>query len=73
MITKFQIEHWDLNFDAKVFRNQLSGHAQTFPPGYRKLEDIFYRLPGSSAQKEQFENKTCLTSQPMDFEYVLFE
>ena len=39
--------------------NQLSGHAQTFPPGYRNIQEISQHLQGSSAQEEQ-QKKTML-------------
>ena len=34
----------------------FSGHAQTFPPGERLfLKDVYHRLRGYRAQKEQLE------------------
>ena len=53
MITKLQIEHWDQNYNVEVFRpsNHLSGYAQTFPPGYRNIQDVFHRLRGPERQK----------------------
>ena len=40
MITKCQIEHWDQNYNVKVFRpySHLSRDAHTFPPGDRNLQ-----------------------------------
>ena len=37
---KIEIEHWGHNSNIEVFRpySHLSGHAQTFPPGYRNLQ-----------------------------------
>ena len=53
MITMIQIEHWDQKVNVNVFRpqNHLSGHAQTFPPGYRNLQQISHRLRGPTAPK----------------------
>ena len=54
MITKVQIEHWYKSYNITVFgpENYLSGHVQTFPPGYLNIQDVSYRLRGSKAQKE---------------------
>ena len=62
MITKFQIERCDQNYNVKVFRpeNHISGHTQTFPPGYRNIQDCPHRLQGSRAQKEQLKQLNML-------------
>ena len=57
MITKFQVKHWAQNSYVKVFRprKHLSGHAQTFPPGYRNIKETSHRLQGGArAKQEQF-------------------
>ena len=45
---KFPISHWDQNSNVKAFwpYNNLSGHAQTFPPGYRNFQECSHRLQG---------------------------
>ena len=52
-IAQFQIEHRDQQYNAKVFRpqNHLSGHAQTFPPGYRSIKEKSFRLQGAQSSK----------------------
>ena len=55
MITKFQIEHWEHNYNLKVFRSQnnLSRHEQTFPPGYRNLQDCSIACRGLEQLQKQ--------------------
>ena len=75
MITKFQIEPWDHSSNVKVFwaSNHLSGHAQTFPPGYRNLQEHSHLLLGSGAQREHLKKQTCSDSQPMFSNFPIFE
>ena len=71
MLTKLQIEHWNPNSNVKVFRprNNVSRHAQTFPPGHRILQEIAHRLRGLELKKKQNE---CLDLQPMPYSCFSF-
>ena len=53
MITKFKILCWDRNYGYQVFHSQiqLSGNIQTFPPSYRNILEISYRLRGVELKK----------------------
>ena len=60
--TKFRIEHWDQSSNVEVFRpqNHLSRHALTFPSGDRNRQEMYHRLRGSKAQKEQLTKQSML-------------
>ena len=59
--TKFQTEHWDQNYNAKVFRpeHHIPGQAQKFPPGNRNVKEIVYYLRGPGLKKRN-SNKIML-------------
>ena len=55
IVPKFQVRHWHQYPYVRVYRpySQLSRDAQTFPPSYRNLLDLSYRLRGSRIQRKQ--------------------
>ena len=57
--------HWGQRSNVKLLwpSNHLSGHAHTFPPGYRNLQEMSHRLRDSRTQKEQLKKQTCSDSQ----------
>ena len=76
MIAKFQIEHWDQKSNVKLYRLQdhISRHAQTFPPGYRNLQDLSHRLRGCAELKNSnLNNKTCLATKTMNDIFEMFD